>query len=386
MTVEQLIGHDASNVSEDNWELLFGALVEGVFSGVNNECRVIPSAPAAMTVEVRTGTFVTGGVFGRVTAQDVLTITAADGANPRIDRIVVRRDNAADAVTLVVLAGTPAGAPVAPALTRAGGVWEISLAQVYVGTGVVQIDGEDVRDERENPALCGYVAGRASDQRTRQQVTGMQQEGFYSASEDNANVRTSGLYGAMASTADGGASAAEDADGKYLNQSTGAVLGQDAFVGVVDVHRRDWHSIFECKFKLINNVDIAFFAGMTSAAAIVVTATDDPVGHHAGVQFSTDRPDTNFQFMVKDGAAQVLVDTGIPIDTDAHFARVSCSVDETEVLIELFDAAHAIEAAYIFTSNIPGLATAMLAVCALDARAGAAKNIRQYYGHGVNRL
>jgi len=165
MTVVQLIGHDGSNVSEANWESVFGGLFEGVFSGVANQCQVIASSPAAMTVEVRTGTLVSGGVFGQVTAQHLLTITAADPANPRIDRVVARRTNSTDTFELAVLAGTPAGSPTAPALTRAAGVYEISLAQVLVGAAVVQINTADITDERFDRSVCGFASGLGNSQR-----------------------------------------------------------------------------------------------------------------------------------------------------------------------------------------------------------------------------
>lgn len=162
-TIEQLFGHDLSYFSEDHVEKVFGTLHEGPLEGVANECEVVASAPPAMTIEVRTGTFVTGGCFARVSAQlPVLVIGAADPINPRIDRIVCRRDNATNQVTVYVLAGVAAGVPVAPVLTRVGGVWEISLAQVYVGAAVVVINAADITDERPDYSVCGYALGKAT--------------------------------------------------------------------------------------------------------------------------------------------------------------------------------------------------------------------------------
>lgn len=161
MTAVQLIGHDGSNISEANWESVFGGFLEGPFQGVANECEVIASAPAAMTVEVRTGTLVSGGVFGQVTAQHLLTIAASDPVNDRIDRIVARRTNATNTFELAVLTGTPAGAPVPNALTRAGGVYEISLAQVLVQATVVQINTADITDERSDYSVCGYARSKS---------------------------------------------------------------------------------------------------------------------------------------------------------------------------------------------------------------------------------
>lgn len=158
MTVDQLFGNDGSLVSEANFETVFGGLLEGVLSGIDNECSVVASGPPAMTVEVRTGTFCVGGVFGRVSAQHLLTISAAPGGpNNRIDRVVLRRDNATNLSSLAVVDGTPAVSPVAPALTRAGGIWEDSLAQVRVNNGQVSVTTSDITDERYDRSVCGFA-------------------------------------------------------------------------------------------------------------------------------------------------------------------------------------------------------------------------------------
>jgi len=61
---------------------------------------------------------------------------------------VVRLDRINNNVNLAVLTGTPAGAPVVPALTQTSTTWEISLAQVLVGTGVTTIAAGNVTNER----------------------------------------------------------------------------------------------------------------------------------------------------------------------------------------------------------------------------------------------
>lgn len=85
-------------------------------------------------------------------AADDLTIGAADGSNPRIDRIILRltREGQTDQgkISLMVLAGTPAGSPSAPSLTQSSSTWDLSLAQVLVGTGVTTIASNKVTDER----------------------------------------------------------------------------------------------------------------------------------------------------------------------------------------------------------------------------------------------
>lgn len=183
MTIAQLFGHDDSVVDEANFETVFGGLHEGVFSDIDNECAVVESAIPAMTVEVQTGTFITGGVFAQVSAQEVLVVTVADAVNPRIDRVICRRNNATDTVTVVMLDGVAAGAPTPPALTRAGDIYEISLAQVFVAALAVVINTADITDERFNVAVCGFCSGNRAARVTVLDKDGTQVEVVSNAAE-----------------------------------------------------------------------------------------------------------------------------------------------------------------------------------------------------------
>jgi hypothetical protein len=78
-----------------------------------------------------------------------LTITTANGSNPRIDRIVMTVSDAyytgsLNQVAFQVLAGTPAASPAAPATPTNS----ISLATVLVGTGVTSILTANITDTR----------------------------------------------------------------------------------------------------------------------------------------------------------------------------------------------------------------------------------------------
>lgn len=83
----------------------------------------------------RTGTAMTG------------TVTANSNGNQRIDRIVLRRDLAAQTVTIQRLQGTPAATPSAPNLTQSeDGIWEIALFRFNVpansGTTLTNVTDE----------------------------------------------------------------------------------------------------------------------------------------------------------------------------------------------------------------------------------------------------
>src|SRR5574337_167853 len=136
--------------TSDAWaQVITGLIGDGVVTG-GNELAVSENSPAGMSVLVATGkAFIQGYYFEAYSASEVLTIAAADATNPRIVRVVVRRDLTNRQAVLAVLTGTPAVSPTAPALTQnPSGTWEISLAQVYVGAAVASIVNANITDER----------------------------------------------------------------------------------------------------------------------------------------------------------------------------------------------------------------------------------------------
>ena len=122
-----------------------------------NSLEVTPNSPAGMSVRVALGwAAIIGTIQANMGAYTVyndatttLTVTTADPTNPRIDRVVVTVQDAYysgafNDVIFQVVAGTPAGSPVAPA-TPAN---SISLATILVGAGVTQINSGNITDTR----------------------------------------------------------------------------------------------------------------------------------------------------------------------------------------------------------------------------------------------
>ena len=123
----------------------------------SSSLAVSPNSPVGMSVRVASGwaaivgtTTTNMGVYTIFNdATDTLTITTADPTNPRIDLVCATvRDafysGANNDVIFQVIAGTPAGSPVAPALPANS----ISLATVAVGAAVTQINSGDITDTR----------------------------------------------------------------------------------------------------------------------------------------------------------------------------------------------------------------------------------------------
>ena len=139
-------------LEQSNWSNFWHWVVpEGVIANCDDELKVYAQTDG-MKVYVKTGQAFLAG--HRVWSSSVKTIPieAADGSNPRIDLIVCRIIFGNDEESLAVLdvkTGTPAADPQAPALLRTvGGTYEIPLAEVYVGAGVVTIQDAKVTDRR----------------------------------------------------------------------------------------------------------------------------------------------------------------------------------------------------------------------------------------------
>lgn len=123
----------------------------------SSSLAVSANSPVGMSVRVASGwaaivgtTTTNMGVYTIFNdAIDTLTITTANPTNPRIDLVCATvRDafysGANNDVIFQVIAGTPAGSPVAPALPANS----ISLATVAVGAAVTQINTGDITDTR----------------------------------------------------------------------------------------------------------------------------------------------------------------------------------------------------------------------------------------------
>ena len=137
------IGYD-----EDDWRTMFeNILTSGVLRGSLDELEVFGDS-TGMNVKVPSGKAWIRGHTYISDAQETLPIANAHATNPRIDRIVLRLDTAANSLILQVLEGAPGVAPAAPPLTQTDATYEISLAQVRVEAAAATIAANKVTTER----------------------------------------------------------------------------------------------------------------------------------------------------------------------------------------------------------------------------------------------
>ena len=123
----------------------------------SSSLAVTANSPVGMSVRVASGwaaivgtTQANMGTYvGYNDAQVTLTITTADATNPRIDLVCMTVNDSfysgsTNNVVLQVVAGTPAGSPVAPSLPANS----ISLATVAVAAGALSINSGNITDTR----------------------------------------------------------------------------------------------------------------------------------------------------------------------------------------------------------------------------------------------
>lgn len=152
--------YDRTYNANDYCDNLATVIKNGVVYSSNDDLKV--SAHAGMAISVGYGrAWINGHWFFNDSAYTGLTIaTAPSGNNARIDRVVLRLDTstAVRSVALAVKTGTAAATPAAPALTRSGSVYELALADIYVGAGVLSITNDNITDLRADGNVCGWAA------------------------------------------------------------------------------------------------------------------------------------------------------------------------------------------------------------------------------------
>lgn len=150
------VSHDRTYRAED-WAEYFASFIgNGVFPVPSTGLQVV--VDNGMNLSVKTGKAWINGYFYNNKSDLTITIGTADGQLNRIDRIVVRWDLTNRIISAEVKSSTYSASPTAPALQRDADIFELALADVYVGAGVTAITQSNITDQRLNNSLCGIVA------------------------------------------------------------------------------------------------------------------------------------------------------------------------------------------------------------------------------------
>lgn len=127
----------------------------GVFPNPSTNLQVV--ANGDMTLTLSPGYAWLNGYMYSNTDDLVLTIDHADSVLKRIDRVVIRCDYVNREIRSYVKKGIFATNPMVPNLERGANAYEISVADIQVDNGVINISQSDITDTRLNSGLCGIV-------------------------------------------------------------------------------------------------------------------------------------------------------------------------------------------------------------------------------------
>jgi len=151
---------------------------------------------------------------------DTLTLPLADAQRPRIDRVVLRYDAAARKSYLLVLAGVPASAPTAPAISRTSLLYDLCLAQIARPAGSTAITAGNITDTRLDESLCGVMSDGVTRIPTNQLLAKAQSR--INALEEKATNSASAAASSQRAAAASQSAAANSANAASRSQSAAA--------------------------------------------------------------------------------------------------------------------------------------------------------------------
>lgn len=151
------VNHDRKYFAEDFARYFKPLFSNGVFSSSSTNLQVTADG-TGMKVSVQPGDGARINGIGYDNDSAIyFTLANADGATNRTDRIVIRWSKADRKISAAAKQGEYATTPISPALQRDADIYELALADVYVGAGVTSITQADITDLRPDSDLCGWI-------------------------------------------------------------------------------------------------------------------------------------------------------------------------------------------------------------------------------------
>lgn len=146
------VSHDRTYKAED-WAEYFASFIgNGVFPVPSTGLQVV--ANDGMKLNVKTGKAWINGYFYFNTGDLAVELDTADGQLNRVDRVVVRWDLTNRVMSVKVKSSSFSASPTAPALQRDADIYELALADIYVGAGVIYNSAPSAPPSITAPATC----------------------------------------------------------------------------------------------------------------------------------------------------------------------------------------------------------------------------------------
>lgn len=131
----------------------------GVFVQPASQLMVVQADTASMKVKVKAGNAFINGYWYNNDSFEQFIVPTASGALDRWDAIMLRHDYTSREIRLSYVTGTPAITPSKPQPERSQDAYELCIAHIFVGRGVLKITDANITDTRPDSSICGYVKG-----------------------------------------------------------------------------------------------------------------------------------------------------------------------------------------------------------------------------------
>ena len=176
--------YDRTYNANDYCDNLAVVISNGVLRGVDDDLKVTASG---MVVTVGVGrAWINGHYYYNDTPYSFAAVSAPIGGT-RYDRVFLRLNSnlAVRSVSLVYEQGTASNSPTKPAPVREGNIYDIVLADIFVGTNATSVS---VIDTRADADLCGWVYSTSGDNSFFASLDGAFNEWFAKTKDTLASV------------------------------------------------------------------------------------------------------------------------------------------------------------------------------------------------------
>lgn len=142
-----------------DWARFHNQIIGNGVSNTPNLPDLEVTARTNMDIALGAGYMFANGYMYQNDSTMTLSHSIADPNNNRIDRIIICFDSnpVERRIYVYIKKGVPANNPTPPSLQRDDYVYEMSVAQVTIIAGKSYIEQSEIRDERANDNVCGYI-------------------------------------------------------------------------------------------------------------------------------------------------------------------------------------------------------------------------------------
>jgi len=176
---------------------------------------------------------------------------------------------------------------------------------------------------------------------------------------------------------------AMDEYGVYFEQDFSTVSGADqGWYEQVDKTRLDHKPFFSHTFLLPAAVtNLRMFVGLADITALGdVSDADDFTVSGIGLQYSTGRADTTFQFLEDDGTTQNITDSTVTVAANTLYTFEVDAASSTSVVVRIRNADGTVAASATLSTNLPGATVGLRPVFLINPQAAQLHQLRNYKG------